>query len=270
MGVYLGLDAYRGGGYLLGQAIGGDLINMTTIPPIAAVPSHITEEAIAVGLRGQRFHDEAGPYQARVEALNKQEQQIGHYIFDASTSNRKRWYVKQMGGQKVQADTLGELAVKIRVPAEALEQSVKEWNDFLASSQPKEPKTGRVQMALDRRPISERPFYSSPIVVGVGLSVGGFVTTESMQVVDVFGVPIPGLFAVGDCAGGLTLTSEMGGTHLGGGSVLRWVAGKAAATEQLAATYTEATFGQHLSKGLRVDVRMAIISVDTSQMNGKA
>jgi hypothetical protein len=39
---------------------------MAMIPPIVAGSSHLTEEAIAINLSGNRFHDEAGPYYDRV------------------------------------------------------------------------------------------------------------------------------------------------------------------------------------------------------------
>ena len=93
--VYSGIQTCRGDGQLMGQAIGGQLVNMTMIPPIVAVPSHLTEEAIAVNMAGIRFHDEAGPYYDRVFALEPQHLKVGHYIFDDETYQSKRnpWLV---------------------------------------------------------------------------------------------------------------------------------------------------------------------------------
>ncbi|KFZ15700.1 hypothetical protein V502_05443 [Pseudogymnoascus sp. VKM F-4520 (FW-2644)] len=264
MDIYPGLPTCRGDGHLLGQALGGDLVNMTMIPPIIAVASHLTESAIAVNISGCRFHDEAGPYLDRVKALEWQNQQKGFYIFDGKTFADKRFYVDQMPGERDSAATLEELAAKIGVPGDALTLSVQQWNNFLASGTDQEEGTGRVQFAPDRRGIIEAPFYSSPMISGVSLSVGGFVTTETMQVVDVFGQVIPGLFAVGDCAGGLTPTAEMGGTHLGGGFVLGWVAGRAAATGQNSLPHTSATFGQSMDQ--RVQMSGPIINVAAAQI----
>lgn len=103
------------------------------------------------------------------------------------------------------------------------------------------------------------------MIAGVSLTCGGFLVTKSMQVVDVWGDPIPGLFAAGDCAGGFTPTAEMGGTHLGGGFVFGWIAGEAAATGRLAAPHTTATFGQHQPKDQNVDLSMPIINVAASE-----
>ena len=63
---YLGVSTCRGDGHLMGQSVGGDLINMTMVQPLVMVASSFVEDAIAVNLSGERFHDEAGPYDDRV------------------------------------------------------------------------------------------------------------------------------------------------------------------------------------------------------------
>ncbi|KAL3441404.1 FAD binding domain-containing protein [Aspergillus insuetus] len=262
MKIFAGLATCRGDGQLMGQAVGGDLVNMTMIPPIVAVASHLTEEAIAVNLDGNRFHDEAGPYQDRVRQLRKQRNRKAHYIFDSQTLESKRRYVTPMAGELVQADSIAALADKLNLPCDAVERSVQHWNDFLISDKSKDPETGRVQFTPERRPISQPPFYSKPMVVGINLTCGGFVTTKSMQVVDVWGKPIPGLFAVGDCAGGLTPTAEMGGTHLGGGFVFGWIAGRAAVKgDELTPPHTQPTFGQVVVRPASGAAGIPIISV---------
>jgi fumarate reductase flavoprotein subunit len=236
---------------------------MTMIPPIVAVASHLTEESIAVNLDGRRFHDEAGPYYDRVYVVKKQRDKKGHYVFGHKTYESKTKYLNQMAGELVKADSQRELAEKLGVPYTPLEESIKQWNDFLASGESKDPVTGRVQFAPERRPISVAPFYSQPMSVGVSLTCGGFVTTKSMQVIDIWGKAIPKLFAVGDVAGGLTPTGEICGTHLGGGFVLGWVAGRLAATGQLEKSHLPmGTFGQQLPKNRNVDLTMPIISFE--------
>ncbi|KIW94133.1 uncharacterized protein Z519_05449 [Cladophialophora bantiana CBS 173.52] len=257
---YPGLPTCRGDGHLLGQAIGGDLINMSMIPPIVAIASALTDEAIAVNSNGERFHDEAGPYQYRVEKLKEQPGQIGHYIFDAATAASKERYVDQLGSGVGKANTMEELAALIRVPAQVLINSVKTWNDFVSSGEKIDPLTNRVDFTAHT--ITDPPFYTSALVPGVSLTCGGFRTTTSLQVIDVFGEPIPGLFAVGDVAGGLTPTAEMGGTHLGGGFVHGWRAGKAVATGQLAKTHHKEgrTFGQFVPQKATLELKIPIIS----------
>ena len=265
MAIFSGLATDRGDGQLMGQSVGGDLINMAMIPPIVAVPSHLTEAAIAVNLSGHRFHDEAGPYYDRVFALRKQPRGIGHYIFDGTTYAAKTRYVDRMRGPLTQGPTLAALAQKLNLPAAAVEASVRTWNEFLTSDLSKDPATGRVQFEPERRPIATAPFYSKAMVEGVSLTCGGFVTTLSMHVVDVWGKAISGLFAVGDCAGGLTPTAEMGGTHLGGGFVFGWEAGRAATKGEFSKPHTLGTFGQVVQQDTEVDMSMPIINVDAHQ-----
>ena len=265
--LYSGLGTCRGDGQLMGQAVGGELINMTMIPPIVAIPSHVTEEAIAVNREGARFHDEAGPYYNRVHALEEQGEKTGYYIFDAHTFNSKRKYIDPMPGPLTSAPSITELAQKLGLPAQAVAATVEAWNSFMTSGSPQDPLTGRVQFHPDRRPINVGPFYSKPMMVGVSLTCGGFATTLSMQVVDVWGKTIPGLFAVGDCAGGMTPTAEMGGTHLGGAFVTGWTAGEVAASGKgMKQPHTKPVFGQWVSKDDNVRLDMPIVgNVDAAQ-----
>lgn len=269
MDAYAGLPTCRGDGHLLGQAIGGDLINTAMIPELVVIPSHTAESAIAVNVDGNRFHDETGPYAHRVTALKQQKGRKGYYIWDNATQNKERHYIDQMPGETVSGETLEELAAKIQVPAEALKREVKEWNEFLASGRVKEHSTGRVQYAADRRLMDEGPFWAKPMILGISLSCGGFVTTTKMQVVNVFGKTIPGLFAVGDCAGGMTPTAEMGGTHLGGGFVFGRIAGLAAVRGENAEPHTKATFGQFLNKNAKAETRNPIVNVSAAEIAPK-
>lgn len=261
--LFLGLNTCRGDGHLMGATVGGDLINMTNLPPVIIVASAMVDEAIAVNTDGLRFHNEPGPYHYRVRELNKQKGRMAHFIFDAKTFDTKRQFVKMLREPPVSAATLSELARKIGVPKQALEQTVEEWNNFMISGAAKEPKTGRVAFSTDRRPMDQAPFYAARMVPGVGLSLGGFTTTESMQVVDYYGKPIEHLFAVGDCAGGFTPTESMGGTHLGGGFTLGWIAGEAIATGQLAPVHTQVVFGQHGQQVGELEKPLPIIDIST-------
>ena len=58
---------------------------------------------------------------------------------------------------------------------------------------------------------------------------GGFRVTEQMAVVDASGIPIPGLYAVGDCVGGVSAAIGLGGLKITPALALGRVAGRAAA-----------------------------------------
>jgi len=264
-GPYLGVDTCRGDAHLMGQAVGGDLVNMTHVPPLVIVSSSLLEDAIAVNTEGRRFHDEPGIYEERVGHLLAQPGRQGWYVFDGVVATEKSALIAQMPKPGVSAGSLEELAAKIGVPSEALAQTVEEWNGFLAGDQDKDPQFGRVVLPPGRRTIATAPFTAVPMVVGVNFCSGGFRTTTSMQVIDVFGAPIPGLFAAGDCASGLNSTADLGGIRISGGFTLGRVAGRAVADGVNDTTVRETVQGAFLPS--HIGVRIPIVHVEPQATN---
>ena len=225
---YLGVDAARGTGHLLGQAVGGDLINMGVIPPLVMVASSMLEESIAVNREGKRFHNEPGPYEMRVEAVRREPGEWAYYILDERGARAKAMYLDQMPEPPIVAETLDALADKLGVPTANLQRTVARWNAFLASGKSADPDFGRVSFSPEHTPIAVGPYTAAKMIVGTDFCAGGFNVTTSMQVVDVFGDAIPGLFAAGDCVGGLNPCADLGGIHINGGLTLGRRAGAAA------------------------------------------
>lgn len=226
---YVGVNTCQGDGHRLGDAVGGDLVNMTMIPVLVRVASALVEDCIAVNRDGARFTDEAGPYSERLAALEAQPEGLGHFICDDLTYRRREDIIEMMPGEPVRARTLEELAASIGCPADALVTSVERWNEFLGSSGDVDPDFGRVVLPEGRRPIVEPPFVALRMIPGVTFPAGGFRTTIDMQVLNCFDEPIPGLFAVGDCAGGVNPVAGLGGIHLGSAFTLGYAAGEAVA-----------------------------------------
>lgn len=226
---YLGLATCRGDGHVLGQAVGGDLVNMTMIPPLIMVASAFVEESVAVNAHGERFHDEAGPYDRRVDALGLQPGRRAWYVCDDDVGRRKAGLIAQMPEPPVTAGSLAELAAAIGCPATTLEATMARWNACLDSEAPVDADHGRVIFPADRRGIRAAPFSAVPMVVGVNFPAGGFRVTDRMAVVDAAGVPIAGLYAVGDCVGGVSAAIGLGGLKITPALALGRVAGRAAA-----------------------------------------
>jgi succinate dehydrogenase/fumarate reductase flavoprotein subunit len=257
---YLGVDTCRGTGHLIGQAVGGDLVNMTFVPPLVIVSSSVVEDAIAVNEAGERFHDEAGPYEERVDRLHEQPGRRAWYVVDSVVAQEKEGLIGQMPEPPVQADTLAELADLIGVPATALQATVDRWNAFLDTDAAVDPDHGRVVLPPGRRHCATGPFTAVPMVEGINFCCGGFRVTPDMQVVDVFGAAIPGLYAAGDCVGGLNPVSDLGGIHICGGLTLGRVAGRAAA----AGTSSAVDHGTVLHEGMpsMLDTRIALVHLE--------
>lgn len=229
---YLGVATCRGDGHLMGQSVGGDLINMTMVQPLVIVASAFVEEAIAVNLAGERFHDEAGPYDDRVHALLAQEQRSAFYVFDETTRRSTEHLIEQMPEAYVSAATLAELAARIGCPAAALEETVQSWNAMLKAGATQDAVFNRVVMPADRRGIKDGPFHATRMVLGVNFPAGGFRTTLKMAVVGVFGKPVAGLYAAGDTVGGVNPCLGLGGIHISAAMTLGFVAGEAAARNE--------------------------------------
>lgn len=264
-GPYLGIDTCRGDGHLMGQAVGGDLVNMTFVPPLVIVSSSVVEDAIAVNAAGERFHDEAGPYEERVARMHEQPQRRAYYVMDAAVAQEKATLLSQMPEPSVVADNLPQLAALLGVPADALVATVERWNAFLDTDATVDPDFGRVVLPPQRRRCATGPFTAVPMVEGINFCSGGFTTTTDMQVVDVFGAPIPGLFAAGDCAGGLNAVADLGGIHICGGLTLGRVAGRAAARGADDRTRRAGVQGAGLPSML--DTRIALVRLENTPLS---
>ncbi|MBP2366549.1 FAD-dependent oxidoreductase [Pseudonocardia parietis] len=259
-GPYLGIDSCRGDGHLMGQAVGGDLVNMTVVPPLVIVSSSVVEDAIAVNPAGERFHDEAGPYEERVERLRAEPGRRAWYVVDSTVAGEKEALIGQMPEPAVQAPTLAALAGLIGVPGAALESTVQRWNAFLDGGADTDPDFGRVVLPPGRRRCETGPFTAVPMIEGINFCCGGFRTTTEQRVIDVFGRTLPGLFAVGDCVGGLNPVSDLGGIHICGALTFGRLAGRAAALGDTDA----ADHGSVLHAGMpsMLGTRVALVHLD--------
>ena len=229
---YLGTHHDVGDGHIMGQEVGGELINMTMIPPLIMVGSALVEDSIAVNTLGRRFHDEAGPYDYRVQELNKQPNKTAYYIYDNQTYLKKRQLINEMPQTPSSANSLMELAQTIGSDHKALEEAVTRWNDFLTSSEKKDPDFGRVILPAERRAILEPPYFASKMITGINFPAGGFRVNADLQVLNVYGEPIPKLVAVGDCSGGLGPVIGMGGMRITPALTLGRVVGRKIATQK--------------------------------------
>ena len=223
---YYGTPNCRGDGHVMGAAVGGDLVNMTYLPSTVLAPSTVAENAIAINDAAMRFHDETGSFAQRVAALHAE----GHawYVLDEAAAYSQSRLIDQMPLPHVHAGSVAELACAIGVPADQLAATVDRWNNFLASPAGADPQFGRTALPEGRRPIGTA-LVAVPMVEGVNFSCGGFRTTGRMQVINVFGEAIPGLYAAGDTTAGLNAAAGMMGLHISGAFTQGRIAGRAAA-----------------------------------------
>jgi 3-oxosteroid 1-dehydrogenase len=193
--------------------------------------------AIYVDGTGRRFCNESNSYVEVGKAMyaNKavpcwqifDEGYVRRYVSSANPFEKRRLpeeVIEQ--GSVLRAETIADLARQIDVPADALENTVKRFNEFAAKGQ--DPDFGRGQSAYNiclgdpgykpnaaLGPIDRAPFYAARVFPADVGTCGGVVTNEHAQVLDEQDRVIDGLYATGN----ITAT-VMGRNYLGaGGSI---------------------------------------------------
>ncbi|MBN1547070.1 MAG: flavocytochrome c [Syntrophaceae bacterium] len=111
-------------------------------------------------------------------------------------------------GRFIKAETLAELAGKIGIPADALQETINTHNRYLAEG--KDPDFGR-QFTKAMIPLVEGPFYAIAQWPAVHHTMGGLRISKEAQVIDIWGNVIPKLFAAGEVTGGLHGANRLGG-----------------------------------------------------------
>lgn len=171
-------------------------------------------------------------------AINEGSQSPDYYsgpiwaILDQDAIERTGWELRQpfvsaTNGYYFTADTIEGLAAKIesghayqRVPLSHLAQTIETWNGY--SDAGEDPEFER-HVEAPMHKVMTPPFYALSIMVIWHDSYGGLRTDGDMQVIDLQGQPIPGLYAGGEAVGGFNKHG------LGKGHVHGFIAGTSAA-----------------------------------------
>jgi 3-oxosteroid 1-dehydrogenase len=140
------------------------------------------------------------------------------------------------------AGSIRELAERAGIDAEGLAQTVSAMNEYARTG--KDLEFGRGDSEYDRyyadprikpnpclAPIVEPPFYAMRIDPGDFGTHGGLATNTDAQVLHTDGTPIPGLYAVGNCAAAILPTYPGPGSTLGPAMTFAWQAAKHFAKE---------------------------------------
>jgi 3-oxosteroid 1-dehydrogenase len=245
-------DAIRMG-MALGAAV--DLMDEAWWGPITVVPGEararmlVVEKGlpgcILVGKCGQRFVNEASPYIDIVHAMYAKDSPEAptvpaYMIFDGTyrrkypfgpffqASQQPDWALPKAlkRGYLKKAETLGGLAAALGVDAAGLEASVAKMNAYAREGC--DPEFRRGESLFDRyygdenvkpnpclAPLETPPYYGVVVYPGDLGTKGGLRTDAGARVLTEDGVPIPGLYAIGNCA-----ASVMGRTYPGAGSTM--------------------------------------------------
>jgi 3-oxosteroid 1-dehydrogenase len=216
--------------------------------------------SIVVNRSGRRFTNEAANYNALGGAFHTFDPGSFDYVNQPCWLVFDQGFVDAYGGFGTgpggpapswlnRADTLGQLADSLGIPADALAATVERWNGFVAQGHDDD--FGRGDSAYDGwcgdrmqypgvfatlGPVDQGPFYAVELLGSALGTKGGPLTTTDGEVLDVDGDIIHGLYAAGNAMAAPTgmVYGGAGGT-LGPAIVFGYRAGRAAAAAARAA-----------------------------------
>jgi tricarballylate dehydrogenase len=196
---------------------------------------------ILVNRHGLRFVDEGRgtvdeTYESVARAVWAQPDGIAYFITDqrfGEVSDRDRGILTSV--KPLTADSIGELAGALGLPAERLSRTIAEFNAAAPRGELdwRRPDGNRA-VGIDPPksnwavPVDRPPFLAYPVACAIVFTFGGLDTDDRGRVVGEDGTPIPGLFAAGECTG-IYHGKYPGGTSVMRGMVFGRVAGRAAA-----------------------------------------
>lgn len=238
---YIGAETSRGDAFALGASVdarimGHDRAQMNVRPDFAHLPdAYLPGWLVMVNAEGFRFFNEMAPYSVTQPIMLSQPHPI-YAIFDEnakraaqpkSTFNAKKVHIpgadwedwvepvidEMVGkGKVVRAGSIAELAAALDIPVAQLAGTVERYNADAAAGEDsmylKEPSV--------MRPIATPPFYAAEVrLCQLGLTSVGLRIDAGARVVSRSSAPVPGLFAAGECTGGV-----LGDVYMGSGNSL--------------------------------------------------
>jgi urocanate reductase len=196
-----------GDGIKMAMEIGADLAGLGgTI----GIPSPGIGQAAAPGIwvnrYGQRFINEASHYAFASRAIFNQEQHLAWAVFDDKVMQQSgaALGLHDVVGEGTaseavkKANTLQDLAQILGVSAGALEATVAKWNEGAANGE--DTVFGKVE---GLQAIDQGPYYAVQLYETSLGALGGVTINTHAQVLDVYGMVIPRLYAGGQAAGGI-------------------------------------------------------------------
>jgi fumarate reductase flavoprotein subunit len=260
---YIGADGSRGDAIDLARQIGAQLrghdrgLRLLHAGFDQIYEAYLPGWIVLVDTDGRRFGDETAPY-GIMDSLARQHGDRAFAIFDdailtsataagvarykqtipGSTKRQSpHWnadVVAQMvrEGRMCAAGTLAELAGQLGLPAGHLEATVERYNRGVELGED-------LEFAKDPKflePIATPPFYGAELrPATVCFTAYGLRIDHTAQVLDDDGRPIPGLFAAGECTGGVVGAQYVGsGNSYANCTVFGRLAGSSAAKVALA------------------------------------
>lgn len=262
----LGAETNEGDGIHMGMALGADLRNMNECWGMVVYKEDAEANGdrrggislygqierrypggLCVNRYGERFANEAADYDSTWRSFHTWENWLetgyrnlpAFQVFDHSVRESQtiagRTKDQALPDWVVQADSLEELAHKLGIDPAGLTATVRRFNSFARQGQDPDFHRGESPYDTEGRPpqatlapLEKGPFYGAEVSVAALGTCGGLRVDGRARVRDVFGQPIKGLYASGNCSGvgGPGALYGGGGGTLGPAMTFAYIAGK--------------------------------------------
>jgi len=258
---HMHLETARGDGIRLGRQVGAQIVGSgrgqrSPVGPLTGV--YLPGYALIVNSLGLRYYDESSSYGLAEAQLTAQPGHIAYVILDDATKSAmktkadvapylkylladaepglRNWTSEGMNelvaaGAIRKADTLESLARLIGIPPASLAGTVERYNRNVAAGEDAD----YLKNSAWLRPVSTPPYYASPLAMSfLGVTGAGIRIDQDATVLHETARSIPGLYAAGECTGGVLGDIYVGsGNSLVNCSVFGRVAGRNAAARAL-------------------------------------
>ena len=227
----------------------GDAIAMVekldvALVDIAEIQTHPTvvpkiNEMITEGVRGdgailvnrdaKRFINELETRDVVSKAILEQEGKTAFLIFDEQVVEQAKAIEKyKSAGLLTEADSLKELAEKLKIDGATLEETVNTYNEYFKTQEDLD--FNRRLLNVD---IVKAPFYAVEVAPAIHHTMGGVKINTNTEVINNSGEVVEGLYAAGEVTGGVHGGNRIGGNAVTDITVFGRIAGQNAASKVL-------------------------------------
>lgn len=238
-----GGEGNTGDGLRMAWLLGADVADMPFVKgtfgkhPVDRTNIHtclaVYKGAIAVDDDGRRFMNESMSYKKLGDECLKLESHSCYQIFDQAIFEQGDndtpvfdFERRLETGLLMQADSLEAVAEMLEIPADALLETVRTYNEAVDNGNDPFGRQNIVHHHGELVRIERAPFYVYPSTTCVFGTYCGLAVSPETQVIDVFGEPIEGLYAAGEVMGGFHGAAYMTGSALGKAAVFGRIAAR--------------------------------------------
>ena len=219
----------QGEGLALAESVGAELIGLSDIQlhPCGTPGTGLMEDIrtsgrnrVFVNKAGERFVSEGAARDALCKAIFAQEDSTYWIVVNKLRYPDPAWVdangatINNMiaTGHVTAGETVEELAAATGMDAAKLQASIDTYNAVVAGEM-EDPFGFEANNSADAQ-MTEGPWYACRKVPTVHHTMGGIHINVCAEVCDASGSPIPGLFAAGECTGGIHGSNRLGGNAI--------------------------------------------------------